>query len=217
MWLEAVYKSENNEKKCPTCGGCVQERVHGEMYAGSFIQNGERLEIRRIPSEFYNDPIILDPITQYFNGGLYKSWASEPYYSRGGKKLHRHVWEVAFGEIPKNCHIHHKDHQKTNNSLANLECLDAKEHLSENWHETKHTRPNNFSDEARRKAIEALQTPEARLRQSHAIIRAQSWTKWKREKRNCLVCNIEFDGLIRKSGNAQKYCTSKCRSLYRIT
>jgi len=72
MWLETVCKSESNAEECPTCGGSVRRRAYSEMYAGAFIQNGTRLEIRRKPFEGYADPIILDPLTQYFDGGLFR-------------------------------------------------------------------------------------------------------------------------------------------------
>ena len=131
MWVEAIHQSSNHEEKCLTCGGAVRKRIFGEMYAGSFIQNGERVDIRRVPNEGYANPICLDSITQYFDGGLYRIWPSEKYYSRGGKKLHRDVWRMAFGPIPDGCHIHHKDGNPANNVLSNLECLPAKIHLSE--------------------------------------------------------------------------------------
>jgi len=185
------------------------------MYAGSFIQDGKRVEIRRVPSEKHYDPIILDPLTQYFDGGLYRIWPSDQYFSRGGKTLHRDVWKSAFGEIPKGTHIHHVDHNKANNSLSNLQCMDAKEHLQKTWEDTKHTRPNNFSKKAYEKANEWHRSEEGRLWHSRNAIRTQNWTKWRREKKPCLVCGIEIDALIRKSGNAQKYCGSKCRSRYR--
>lgn len=42
--------------------------------------------------------------------------------------LHRDVWEHHHGAIPDGWDIHHKDHDKTNNTLANLECLPKAEH-----------------------------------------------------------------------------------------
>lgn len=43
--------------------------------------------------------------------------------------LHREVWKDANGEIPEGHVIHHKDGDKSNNALENLECLPTAEHL----------------------------------------------------------------------------------------
>jgi len=41
---------------------------------------------------------------------------------------HRYVWELANGQIPKGCHIHHIDGNKANNNISNLECILGTEH-----------------------------------------------------------------------------------------
>ena len=43
--------------------------------------------------------------------------------------LHRYVWEQANGPIPKNMVIHHKDFNRGNWSLDNLEMLTRAEHI----------------------------------------------------------------------------------------
>src|SRR6266404_1217002 len=100
MWLEAISRTKKNSAKCPTCGSAVQRRIYGEMHAGSQILNGKRVDISRKPAAGFADPIVLDPITQYFDGGIYRLWPSESYFARGGRKLHRMVWQSAFGPIP---------------------------------------------------------------------------------------------------------------------
>lgn len=42
--------------------------------------------------------------------------------------IHRLVWEAFVGEIPKGYIIHHKDSNKQNNSLSNLQLVSSKEH-----------------------------------------------------------------------------------------
>lgn len=44
---------------------------------------------------------------------------------------HRLVWEQHYGEIPKGYHIHHKNGNKLDNSIENLELINAKEHVRE--------------------------------------------------------------------------------------
>lgn len=43
-------------------------------------------------------------------------------------KLHRIIWETANGSIPNGYDIHHKDHNRTNNSISNLEMIHQSEH-----------------------------------------------------------------------------------------
>jgi hypothetical protein len=55
-----------------------------------------------------------------------------PYYSNTKRtyiRLHRWMWETFVGEIPKGQEIHHKDHNKLNNSLINLECVTRSENM----------------------------------------------------------------------------------------
>lgn len=43
-------------------------------------------------------------------------------------KKHRYIWEKYKGEIPKGYVIHHKDGNKKNNTINNLECLGKIKH-----------------------------------------------------------------------------------------
>lgn len=211
MRLEAIRSSKANETRCPTCGGGVHRRAFGEMYAGSYVLDGTRVEVRREPDAEYRDPIYLDEITQYFNGGLYRLWPSESYLSRGGRKLHRDAWRLAFGEIPAGCHIHHRDGNVLNNSLENLECMPASEHLHES--RAKRTKPDDgwFSATARNKAADWHKSPEGRLWHKRHAERSKSWTKWKREEKSCEQCGKRYMALVRKGGNASKFCSSVCK------
>jgi hypothetical protein len=55
-----------------------------------------------------------------------------PYYANMKRtyiRLHRWIWETFRGEIPKGYEIHHKDHNKLNNSLDNLELVTHRENI----------------------------------------------------------------------------------------
>lgn len=212
MRLEAIHCAEDHEDGCPTCGGGVRRRVFGEMHAGSFVLDGQRVEIRRVPDAEYRDPVFLDEITQYFDGGLYRLWPSDSYLSRGGRKLHRDAWTSAFGPIPAGCHIHHRDGNVLNNRLDNLECMDAGEHLSISRSNRTEPLDGWFSASARQRASDWHRSPEGRLWHKRHAERSKSWTKWKREDRPCEHCGAVFAALVRKSGRAGKYCTPACKA-----
>lgn len=48
--------------------------------------------------------------------------------------LHRAIWESTNGKIPKEYDVHHKDSDKTNNALSNLELIAKSEHSSKYPH-----------------------------------------------------------------------------------
>ena len=82
--------------------------------------------------------------TKQRNGYWYRTLNRAEQEQRGVKRisLHREVWEKQNGKIQKGFHIHHKDHNKDNNNISNLELIEEKEHLSKHtkkWH--KENRP----------------------------------------------------------------------------
>jgi hypothetical protein len=65
-----------------------------------------------------------------FNGAKY-TLRNHGYYAKtnGDRALmHRDVWEHHNGEIPAGWDVHHKDENKENNDIGNLECLPKAEH-----------------------------------------------------------------------------------------
>ena len=75
-----------------------------------------------------NRPAPLPHVT--YNGHKY-TLRNNGYYGRTtGKRslLHRDVWANEAGAIPDGWDIHHKDFDKMNNNVGNLECLPKSEH-----------------------------------------------------------------------------------------
>lgn len=65
-----------------------------------------------------------------FNGEKY-TLRNNGYYGKTRSKrtlMHRDVWEKTYGKIPEGWDIHHKDENKMNNDIRNLECLPKAEH-----------------------------------------------------------------------------------------
>ena len=77
---------------------------------------------------------------QYFNGLKFTRDDKTGYYlnSTIEKRMHRYVWEFYNGPIPKGYDIHHKDEDKANNDISNLEMIKAGKHQSmhsQKWHD----------------------------------------------------------------------------------
>jgi len=67
---------------------------------------------------------------QFFNGRKY-TLRNHGYFGATTAPrtlMHRDVWEHANGQIPDGWDVHHKDEDKANNDISNLECLPKAEH-----------------------------------------------------------------------------------------
>jgi hypothetical protein len=184
------------------------------MYAGSYVSYDGRVEIRAVPKAGFIDPIRLDDITQYFRDQRYGLWPSKKYFSKGGSRLHRDVWADAFGKIPPGCHIHHRDNDRSNNMLWNLECMPASAHLSESWKRGcgKRAPGEHFTDNARKRSAEWHSSEVGRLWHKRNAVDSGFGKNPKRELRDCEYCRKPYMGLVRKRLTAQKYCTEACKA-----
>ena len=155
----------------------------------------------------------------YFNGYKFTKDDKTGYYlssTINGKRyrLHRYVWEYYNGEIPKGYHVHHKDHNKDNNELDNLELLTKQEHtqihIKEMTEETRKKYRENFNKNARPKAIEWHKSKEGReWHKKQYDISLGNRTK---QKFICEYCGKEYETL---NNGINKFCSSKCKSAYR--
>jgi sugar lactone lactonase YvrE len=68
---------------------------------------------------------------QHFNGIKFTRDEKTGYYlnSTIRKRLHRYVWEFYNGKIPEGYQIHHKDKDKSNNDISNLELMPFSAHV----------------------------------------------------------------------------------------
>jgi len=118
--------------------------------------------------------------------------------------LHRHVWEKHFGKIPKGHHIHHKDGNKLNNDISNLECLSQSDHHKKTWEKDDGTQ-KEIARRNIKKAIAWRKKPEAK-----PVLSAKSkkaWLKRNYEKCICQYCSKKFESRLAKLA---KWCSKKC-------
>lgn len=70
-----------------------------------------------------------------WKGGLQRMERDGYYIAIGhGKRIHRakHVWQQVYGEVPKGYVMYHKDGDKFNDELENLECIPRSELIRRN-------------------------------------------------------------------------------------
>ena len=155
----------------------------------------------------------------YFNGYKFTKDDKTGYYLSSiidGKRyrLHRYIWEYYNGKIPKGYHIHHKDHNKDNNELSNLELLTKEEHIKRHKEEMSKELIEKYIDNlnkyARPKAIEWHKSKEGR--EWHKKQYEVSLANREQIEFTCLNCGKKFMH-VRNANN--KFCGNNCKSAYR--
>jgi len=124
--------------------------------------------------------------------------SSHGYFITGKNTLlHRLIWECINGPIAKGFDIHHKDGNKLNNSIDNLECISHPEHLSMHMKANKKLHDWHKSEEGRKflgeKSKKLWQT-----REVHTI--------------PCVRCGKDFQA---KQIDRAKYCNKRCEEAAR--
>jgi hypothetical protein len=78
----------------------------------------------------YKPRRVMPADCQYFNGIKYTKRANGYFLSTKGNRtlMHRDVWEFYNSPIPEGFDIHHKDHNRANNKIENLELIAKDEH-----------------------------------------------------------------------------------------
>lgn len=155
---------------------------------------------------------------QIFNGLIFTRDEKTGYYlnSTIRQRLHRYVWEFYNGTIPSGYHIHHKDFNRSNNDISNLQLLPAKEHgrlhaeaniADEKLHVWK---KRNLARNARPKASEWHKSEEGR--EWHKKHFEQSRSKILIERDFvCEYCEKPFKSTQTES----RFCSNKCKSAFR--
>lgn len=158
--------------------------------------------------------IISDTI-QEFNGVRYYLCGS--YFQNSEmaeKRLHRVVWVYHNGEIPSDCHIHHLDHDVTNNDISNLVCLSGEAHARYHAENMDSERFYRFWSAG----VEAA-------REWHASDEGIEWHKKQYELTkdrlhalhtyNCKQCGTSFEATKNKRDDSHRFCGRNCKAAWR--
>lgn len=142
--------------------------------------------------------------------GYYKE-----HYHKGGAYMHRVVWEHHNGPIPKGYDVHHKDGNKGNNDITNLEILTRSAHLT--LHGLAHAKAD--PEKYRRHVREVMQPLAAKWhgseagREWHSTNAKKFWKRFKKETFACAWCKKEYETfrMSRKRG----FCSMSCQNMAR--
>lgn len=152
----------------------------------------------------------------YFNGLKFTRDDDTGYYlnSTIGERLHRYIWKHYNGEIPEGYHIHHKDGDKDNNILDNLELI------SYGSHSRKHGKERAFKDtewleKFNKRGIENAKKWHASEegRKWHSKHAKRLWKNRKPKTKTCEVCGDKYKTKS-LSGN-ERFCSNACKAKWR--
>ena len=95
----------------------------------------DRLIIERCERDLIQPPKveIIDEDTQEFLGTKYRKKKSGHYFN--DFSAHRAIFSYYHGSIPNSLDLHHKDMDKANNDIFNLELLTKSGHHQKHWEE----------------------------------------------------------------------------------
>lgn len=122
-------------------------------------------------------------------------------------RAHVWVWKYHNGDIPADHHVHHIDHDKSNNDINNLTIMLRKNHLS--YH--------NSLEENRKRAAEHCEKIRHLTKKWHRSEEGKRWHTqhghdvWKKRKpfqKICCECNTQY---TTKTFH-QLFCSNSCKS-----
>lgn len=119
-----------------------------------------------------------------WNGRLWSVDRTGYYRHAKGQLLHRAVWEAAHGPIPSRLEIHHRDGNRQNFALANLEAVTRSEHVR--IHPRQGIVHMGFSE--------------------HGSVARSMWSKRQPISRTCEWCGKQFES----TGMRTIYCSRSC-------
>lgn len=131
-------------------------------------------------------------------------------------RLHVYVWRKHFGDVPEGYHVHHRDHDKGNNEIANLEAIAAFDHVAHHGETMTDAQRKQHAaimkEKAAPKATEWHKSDEGR--EWHKSHGRATWESRLATSYTCDNCGETFES--RKAyGKGHKFCSNKCRTAFR--
>ena len=120
------------------------------------------------------------------------------------KYCHRLIWEQDIGPIPEGYDIHHKDGNKLNNLLENLECLSKADHMRLHANETREKRSKCMSDNSE-KVHAWLKTPKGKK-----FLSKKAKKQFADRLFKTFICEICQKQFKTKSNKQVMYCSGNC-------
>lgn len=143
---------------------------------------------------------VVDDTHQSFNGNIF--YKNQSGHFNANYAIHRAIWFYYYGAIPINYEIHHKDSNKANNDISNLQLLTKSEHKSLH---NKEVIPKKCICENCGKEFFTTNTGLTKFCSKKCFNENYKKSEENKEIRECVICGKKF--------KVFKYSVAKCCSL----
>lgn len=156
---------------------------------------------------------VISETVQRFDGLSY--YRCGFYFQRKGRRLHRAVWEKYNGKVPDGYHVHHKDGDRSNNSIENLALMEGHDHLSEHMKAPNRVARSRQNIEIAREAASKWHGSEDG-REWHSHHGKENWQKREMQTYICTECGKEFQTKHIFGEGQNHFCSNNCKTRYRV-
>ena len=155
---------------------------------------------------------VLSENNQNFDGEKFYRYGAQKYFVKPKRKptayLHRAVWIRHHGDIPDGYHVHHKDGDRANNQIENLELLTPKEHIHHHFDKDPVGRA-----EKRDKGLELAREA---ARDWHKSEEGLEWHRMRGEamsgpKPRTVPCTCQYCGTAFMATRTAIFCSKNCK------
>jgi len=136
-------------------------------------------------------------------------------FLKGGEYMHRAVWMHHYGSIPSGFSIHHRNEDKSDNSIENLELLPNSAHASMHAKDRYEKDPVKYlvGIEAAREAARKWHGSPAGL-EWHKTHGKETWVGRESVEYSCAYCSKMFTRLV--GANKKGFCSMSCQGMARV-
>lgn len=167
-------------------------------------------------NDLENDVRIISDTIQEFCGIRYYlcGFYYQNSHKEGERRLHRVVWSHYNGDIPDGYHVHHADHNPSNNNISNLECVLPADHLSHHGLYADREQKLASIEYARQFASEWHGSPEG-IEWHRKQYELTKHALFKKEVITCSYCDTQVLSIARKTESGHRFCSKKCKAAWR--
>lgn len=150
----------------------------------------------------------------YYDGLRFTRDDRSGYYvnAKTGRRLHRYIYEEEHGALTPDIAVHHVDHDKSNNSIGNLQAMTHSEHMTHHGatmsDERRQAMRDNLTNVVRPFASEWHGSPEGRAWHKKHYEQTKDMLHAK-ETFKCRHCGKMYET------SRKGFCTNACKSAWR--
>lgn len=155
---------------------------------------------------------------QTFDGKMFWLFRGERYLLGNNRiRMHKYVWEYYNGKPPAGYDIHHKDHNRFNNDINNLELIPEFDHHSSHMKERYKENKEwfiEFAKKGREAGKEWYKTEEGVKQKPERIKKGKRiWENVPIRTSYCEFCGVS---MTYKCIQPKKYCSSNCKQKNKV-